>query len=181
MREAVPDANIMRPSIVFGPEDEFFNRFAQMAKFTPALPVIGGGRTLFQPVYVGDVAEAIARSVDGEAGRGRIYELGGPDVASFRECMQLLLQAINRRRLLLPVPFWTASLMAQVAQFVPGQPLTPDQVRLLRSDNVVSQAAREHDRTLEGLGIEPASMAAVIPTYLVRFRPYGQYEPSRGL
>lgn len=176
----VPNATIMRPSIVFGPEDEFFNRFAAMAKFSPFLPVIGGGKTLFQPVYVADVAEAVAMSVEHETRPGT-YELGGPDVVSFRECMQRMLAAIERRRVLLPIPFWAANLMASVAQYMPGRPLTPDQVRMLRSDNVVSQAARDEGRTLDGLGIRPASLAAIIPTYLVRFRPYGQYEPSRGL
>ena len=181
IRETLPGSVILRPSIVFGPEDEFFNRFASLAKFSPALPVIGGGRTLFQPVYVGDVAEAVARCVAGEATSGTTYELGGPDVASFRECMELMLKAIDRKRLLLPLPFWMANIMASVAQFVPGKPLTPGQVAMLRSDNIVARAAREEGRTLAGLGIEPASMAAIVPTYLVRFRPYGQYEPSRGL
>ena len=181
IRDVRPDAVILRPSVVFGPEDDFFNRFAAMARISPFLPIIGGGRTRFQPVYVGDIAEAVARSVDGRARPGTTYELGGPDVATFRECMELLLKAIDRRRLLLPVPFWAAKLLAGVAQYAPGQPLTPDQVVLLRSDNVVGEPARREGRTLQGLGIEPASMAAVIPTYLVRFRPYGQYEPSRGL
>ena len=178
--ETVPDANILRPSIIFGPEDDFFNRFASMARFSPVLPLIGGGRTLFQPVYVGDVAEAVALTVEGHARTG-IYELGGPAIVSFRECMERMLAAIERKRLLLPVPFWAANLMAGVAQWLPGSPLTPDQVRMLRTDNVVSAAAQDSDRTLEGLGIRPASLAAVIPTYLVRFRPHGQYEPSRGL
>ena len=179
--DVLPDATILRPSIVFGPEDEFFNRFAAMARISPFVPVIGGGRTLFQPVYVGDVAHAVARVVAGEVARGRVYEIGGPDVASFRECMELMLKAIDRRRVLLPVPFWAANIMASVAQYVPGQPLTPDQVLMLRSDNVVSERAAKDGRTLDGMGIEPASMAAIIPTYLVRFRPYGQYEPSRGM
>ena len=181
VRERVPDAAILRPSIVFGPEDDFFNRFAAMARISPFLPVIGGGRTLFQPVYVGDVAEAVARCVEGRAAPGTTYELGGPDVVSFRECMELMLKAIDRKRLLLPVPFWAAKILASVAQFAPGQPLTPDQVVLLRSDNVVGDDAKAEGRTLAGLGIEPASIPAVVPTYLVRFRPYGQYEPSRGL
>lgn len=179
--DALPDATILRPSIVFGPEDDFFNRFAAMARLSPFLPVIGGGRTRFQPVFVGDVASAVARSVAGEVRRGRVYEIGGPDVVTFRECMELMLRAIDRKRLLLPVPFWAARMLASVAQYAPGQPLTPDQVVMLRSDNVVSDRARQEGRTLPGMGIEPASMAAIIPTYLVRFRPYGQYEPSRGL
>ena len=181
VHEAVPTANIMRPSIVFGPEDQFFNRFGRMAQLSPVLPLIGGGKTRFQPVYAGDVGEAVLMSVQGRTRPGAVYELGGPEVATFRECMEELLRAIERRRLLLPVPFWMARAMASVAQFLPGSPLTPDQVKLLRSDNVVSARAAEEGRTLEGLGIEPAAMVAVIPTYLVRFRPRGQYRPAHGM
>ena len=179
--DARPDAIVMRPSIVFGPEDDFFNRFGGMARLAPALPLIGGGKTRFQPVYVGDVADAVARAVAGEAKPGTVYELGGPDVMTFRECLEELLRVINRKRFFVPLPFGLASLLASVAQYLPGSPLTPDQVALLRSDNVVSDAARAEGRTLEGLGIRPTDASVVLPTYLVRFRPHGQFEPSRGL
>ena len=179
--ETVPDATVLRPSIVFGPEDDFFNRFGAMARLSPVLPLIGGGRTRFQPVYVGDVAEAVARSVEGRAEAGATYELGGPDVATFRECLERMLAAIDRRRALVSLPFGLASFGAKFAQYMPGAPLRPDQVLLLKRDNVVSEAAKERGHTLDGLGITPTAMSAIIPTYLVRFRPYGQYEPSRGL
>lgn len=173
--EIAPDAVIMRPSIVFGPEDAFFNRFAGMARLSPFLPAIGGGRTKFQPVYVGDVAEALARSVDGAARAGTVYELGGPQVLSFRECMEEMLEIIDRRRALLPIPFSVAEILGAVAGLLPGAPLTRDQVRLLRHDNVVSEEARREGRTLEGLGITPRAIDAILPAYLVRFRPHGQF------
>ncbi|HVV61813.1 MAG TPA: complex I NDUFA9 subunit family protein [Pseudolabrys sp.] len=171
----VPLATIVRPSIIFGPEDSFFNRFAAMARFLPALPLIGGGETRFQPVFVGDVAEAIAKAVDGETRGGTIYELGGPEVKTFKELMQFVLATIERKRLLIPVPFALARLNAMVLQYLPGAPLTPDQVELLRRDNVVSEAARAEGRTLQGLGIEPEPIAAIVPTYLWRFRKTGQF------
>lgn len=176
----VPDAVILRPSIVFGPEDGFFNKFAAMARISPFLPLIGGGHTKFQPVYVEDVAEVIARSVDGTIARGKIYELGGRDVLSFKQCLELMLEVINRKRILLSMPFGIASLMGSVSSLVPviDPPLTKDQVTLLKTDNVVSSAAKAEGRTLEGLGIEPATLAAILPTYLVHFRPQGQYTGS---
>jgi NADH dehydrogenase len=169
----------MRPSIVFGPEDHFFNRFAGLARFMPALPLIGGGHTRFQPVFVGDVARAIADAVEGRAKPATIYELGGPEVRSFRECMELMLREIDRKRLLMPLPWSLASLAASILQYLPGQLLTPDQVRMLRVDNVVSEAASRDKRTLAGLAIEPTSLAAILPSYLVRFRPHGQFERRR--
>ena len=150
----MPDANVFRPSIMFGPEDDFFNRFAVMARFLPALPLIGGGETRFQPVFVGDVAEAIARAVDGNAKPGTTYELGGPEVRTFKQLMEYVLAAIERKRLLVPLPFALAKLQAQFLQFLPKPPLTPDQVELLKSDNVVSDAATREGRTLQGLGID---------------------------
>ncbi|MEM7300397.1 MAG: complex I NDUFA9 subunit family protein [Pseudomonadota bacterium] len=185
VRELVPDATIVRPSIIFGPEDEFFNKFAEMSRLSPALPMIGGGHTKFQPVFVGDVAEAIARIVDdhfdeGETA-GKTYELGGPEVASFRECMEKMLDIIDRKRVLATIPFGVARAMGSVMQFAPKPPLTPDQVRLLESDNVVGGDAKRENRTLEGLGIAPRTMASVLPSYLVRFRPRGQYEIDRGI
>jgi NADH dehydrogenase len=174
--ETIPAATVFRPSIMFGPEDHFFNRFAGMARFMPALPLIGGGHTRFQPVYVGDVAEAIADAVEGKAKAGAAYELGGPEVKTFRECMELMLREIDRKRFLLPLPFPLASAAGAVLQYLPGQLLTPDQVRQLRNDNVVSDLARREKRTLRDLGIEPTSLAAILPSYLVRFRPHGQFE-----
>jgi uncharacterized protein YbjT (DUF2867 family) len=175
--EAVPAAIIMRPSIVFGPEDDFFNRFAALARMSPALPLVGGGRTRFQPVFAGDVAEAIALAVDGAAKPGTIYELGGPDVRTFREWMEFILRTVRRRRLLVPVPFAVMKLLAAFAQFMPKPAITPDQVELLQRDNIVSEAARHEGRTIEGLGIVPETVAAIAPTYLWRFRKTGQFNP----
>ena len=175
VRSAVPSAVIMRPSVMFGPEDTFFNRFAAMARILPALPLIGGGLTRFQPVFVGDVAVAIADAVDGRATAGTIYELGGPDILTFKELMQFVLKTIERRRILVPLPFALATLKATVLQYLPNPPLTPDQVEMLRTDNVVSDDARREQRTLEGLGITPDSIAAIVPSYLWRFRKSGQF------
>jgi NADH dehydrogenase len=172
---ALPSAVIFRPSIMFGPEDTFFNRFAAMARLSPALPLIGGGRTRFQPVFVGDVAWAIADAAEGKARAGTIYELGGPEVKSFRELMEYMLEIIGRRRLLVPLPFALATLQAYVLQLMPKPLLTPDQVELLKYDNVVSDQARQEGRTFEGLGIDPVAMAAVVPTYLWRYRKSGQF------
>jgi len=173
--EAQPSATIMRPSLVFGPEDEFFNRFAALACISPILPLPGGGHTRFQPVFAGDVAEAIAKAVDGKAKVGAIYELGGPDALTFKQWMEFILATIERRRLLLQVPFPLMKLQAAFLQFLPKPPLTPDQVELLKVDNVVSAAAREQGRAIEGLGIIPESAAAVAPDYLWRFRKAGQF------
>ncbi len=175
VRAAQPATIIMRPSIVFGPEDDFFNRFASLARFAPALPLIGGGETRFQPVFVGDVAAAITAAVDGTAQASTVYELGGPDVRSFRQLMEYVLATIERRRLLLPLPFPIAKLMATFLQFLPKPPLTPDQVDLLRTDNVVTDAANREGRTLAGLGIAPTTIAAIVPSYLWRFRKTGQF------
>jgi len=172
---AQPDAVVMRPSVVFGPEDEFFNRFAALARIWPALPLPGGGHTRFQPEFAGDVGEAIAKAADGKAKAGAIYELGGPDVRTFKELMEFTLATAERRRLLVPAPFALMKLQAAVLQFLPKPPITPDQVEMLRGDNVVSAAAREQGRTLEALGIIPNSIAAVVPDYLWRFRKTGQF------
>jgi NADH dehydrogenase len=172
---AQPSATIMRPSIMFGPEDDFFNRFASLARMAPALPLIGGGATRFQPVFVGDVATAIADAVDGKTRAGTTYELGGPEVRTFKELMQYVLATIERKRLLVPLPFFAAKLQASILQFAPTPPLTPDQVEMLRSDNVVSEAAKAQGRTLQGLGIEPDSIEAIVPSYLWRFRKTGQF------
>lgn len=173
----VPDAVILRPSIVFGPEDGFFNKFATMARYAPVLPLIGGGNTKFQPVYVNDVAEAVARSVDGTIERGRIYELGGPEVLSFRQCLELMLRVTDRKNPLVSLPFGIASLIGSIASLIPfvTPPLTSDQVTLLRADNIVSDAAKSEGRTLEGMGIEPVLAEAILPSYLVRYRTQGQF------
>jgi NADH dehydrogenase len=174
---ALPSTTIMRPSIVFGPEDEFTNRFAALARLAPALPLIGGGNTRMQPVYVGDVATAIADAVDGKARAGATYELGGPEVLSFREIIELILEITDRKRMLMSLPFGLARLQAIFLQFAPGAlKLTPDQVELLRSDNVVSEAAKAAGLTLEGLGVTPDSLEAIAPQYLWRFRPAGQFQ-----
>ncbi|HEV7436489.1 MAG TPA: complex I NDUFA9 subunit family protein [Pseudorhizobium sp.] len=173
----MPDAVILRPSIIFGPEDSFFNKFAGMAKMFPALPLIGGGKTRFQPVHVEDVAQAVALSVDGVIPGGRIYELGGPEVLTFREILEFVLRTTNRKRPLVSLPFGMASLLGSVASLVPliTPPITGDQVELLKSDNVVSQDAAEEGRTLEGMGISPTLMSSVVPSYLVQYRPQGQF------
>ncbi|MDU6496021.1 complex I NDUFA9 subunit family protein, partial [Bradyrhizobium sp.] len=171
---AVPEAVIMRPSVVFGPEDQFTNRFAGLARISPFLPLIGGGETKMQPVYVGDVATAVADAVDGKAQAGATYELGGPEVLSFREILKIILDITDRDRALLPLPFGLARLQAALLQFAPGPlKLTPDQVELLRSDNVVSETAKAAGLTLQGLGITPDSLEAIGPQYLWRFRPAG--------
>jgi len=174
---AVPSATILRPSVVFGPEDDFTNRFAALARLSPALPLIGGGATKMQPVYVGDVATAVADAVDGKTRQGAIYELGGPEVLSMREIMALILKITDRSRVLISLPFALAKLQALFLQFAPGPfKLTPDQVELLKRDNVISEAAKAAGLTLEGLGIAPDSMEAVAPQYLWRFRPAGQFQ-----
>ncbi|HUG60687.1 MAG TPA: complex I NDUFA9 subunit family protein [Methylomirabilota bacterium] len=177
--ETVPTAIVLRPSIVFGPEDEFFNRFAEMARFAPALPLIGGGHTRFQPVFVGDVAEAIARAVDGTVEDGRVYELGGPEIKSFRECMEIVLSQTKRRRPLVSIPFKVAETMAKLTGWLPGAPITLDQVEQLKSDNVVSAEAISEGRTLEGMGVEPRTLSAILPSYLYRYMPRGQYDRQR--
>ena len=171
----VPSATIFRPSIVFGPEDDFFNKFAALARISPVLPLVGGGHTRFQPVFAGDVANAIALAVDGKATPGTIYELGGPEVKTFRELMRYVLDTTGRSRLLVPIPFALAKFKASFLQYMPTPLLTPDQVELLRGDIVVSEAARDEGRTFAGLGIDPVTIEAVVPSYLWRFRKTGQY------
>jgi uncharacterized protein YbjT (DUF2867 family) len=176
---AVPGAVIARPSVLFGPEDDFFNKFAALARVLPALPLIGGGHTRFQPAFVGDVAEALARAIEGQAKVGGAYEFGGPEVRTFRQLMEYVLATIERRRLLIPIPFAIAKLQAAFLQYLPKPPLTPDQVELLKSDNVVSDAAIRDGRTLQGLGIEPTAMEVIVPSYLWRFRKTGQFKAGR--
>jgi len=173
---AAPTATILRPSVVFGPEDQFTNRFAALAQISPVLPLIGGGLTKLQPVYAGDVATAVADAVDGKTRPGATYELGGPEVLTMREIMEIILRITERRRRLVSLPFGLAKFQSLLLQFAPGPlKLTPDQVVLLRSDNVVSQTAKAADLTLEGLGITADSLEAIAPQYLWRFRKAGQF------
>ena len=174
---ALASATIMRPSIVFGPEDQFTNRFAALARLSPVMPLIGGGLTKVQPVYVGDIATAIANAVDGKTKAGAAYELGGPEVLSMREIMELILEITDRSRMLVSLPFGLAKLQAMLLQLAPGPfKLTPNQVELLRADNVVSDAAKAAGLTFQGLGITPDSLEAIAPQYLWRFRPAGQFQ-----
>ncbi|NKB18953.1 MAG: NAD(P)H-binding protein [Alphaproteobacteria bacterium] len=169
--EAFEGATILRPSIVFGPEDDFFNRFAALARLSPALPVIGP-KTKFQPVYVGDVAQAVSACLAEKATSGQCYELGGPSVHTFNELMEMMLSEIGRDRFLIPAPFWAASAKAfflehlRVPFFVPQPLLTRDQVRTLKYDNVVAEGALN----AQDLGITSTSLNAVLPTYLHRYR-----------
>lgn len=181
--EAFPEAVILRPSLIFGPEDSLFNRFAAMARVAPMLPLIGGGRTKFQPVYVGDVATAIANACEGQAKAGTIYELGGPETLTFRALLDRTQQHAGRDRPYLPLPFWLAKLMAALTAPLPAglRPLTVDQVRMLQTDNIVSAAAQQEGRTLQGLGIHgPHAIDTIVPAYLEAYRAKGQYSHYRG-
>ncbi len=174
--ERVGSAIIVRPSIIFGPEDNFFNRFAALATISPVLPLIGGGKTLMQPVYVVDVAQAVAAMVAGKARPGATYELGGPGIYTFRQLMQMVLAYTERHRILLPIPFVVAKLMALLLKPLPGPPpITIDQINLLKSDNIVSDAAASSGRTLSGLGITPQRVEAIVPAYLEQYRARGQF------
>jgi uncharacterized protein YbjT (DUF2867 family) len=181
--EAFPEAVILRPSLIFGPEDSLFNRFAAMARTAPVLPLVGGGRTRFQPVYVGDVAAAIANVCEGAGKPGAIYELGGPEVLSFRALLDRVQEHAGRSRGYLPLPFWLAKLVAALTAPLPNalRPLTVDQVRMLQADNVVSDAATKEGRTLQGLGVHgPHAIDTIVPTYLESYRAKGQYSHYRG-
>jgi NADH dehydrogenase len=167
---AFPGATILRPSIVFGAEDGFFNRFAALARFLPVLPVYGGGKTRFQPVHVGDVADAVMAALDREDARGRTYELGGPRIYSFRELMEYVIAETGRRRLVLDLPFSVGEMQARLFELLPKPPLTRDQLLLLRRDNVVADGAL----TLADLGITPKALEAIVPGYLARYRPSGR-------
>lgn len=173
VKAAFPTATILRPSIVFGPEDDFFNRFAAMARISPVLPLIGGGRTRFQPVYAVDVAAAVMAALERPDAAGQTYELGGPRIYSFRDLMEIMLREIGRHPWLLPLPFSLASLQALFLQCLPTPPLTLDQVRMLKRDNIVGAGARG----LSDLGITPTALELVLPTYLAMYRPPG-HRPS---
>lgn len=180
VREAIASATIMRPSIVFGPEDQFFNKFAAMATLSPALPLIGGGRTRFQPVYVDDVADAIAAALNRPETAGRTYELGGPSIYTFKELMQLMLKTIGRKRILAPVPFALAPLIGLAGEAIGAlpffaPPITRDQIRLLKKDNVVGASGEARIARLGDLGIAPTTVEAILPTYMVPFRKHGQF------
>ena len=173
---AFPAAVVLRPSIIFGPRDDFFNRFAAMAMMAPALPLPGGGKMQMQPVYVEDVVSAIIGSLGladklAKPAEGKIYELGGPETYSFRRLMEITLRQIGRRRLLVPVPFLALSCGATLAGLLPNPPITRDQVRLLKCDNVVANKAQ----TLVDLGVTATSVDVVLPTYLDRYRPGGMF------
>jgi NADH dehydrogenase len=166
-----PKATIIRPSIVFGPEDQFFNRFAAMTMLSPVLPLIGGGHTRFQPVYVGDVADAIMAALVRADSPGRIYELGGPRAYSFRDLMTLMLDEIGVHRLLAPIPWPVAALLAKLVGWLPGAPITPDQVELLKHDNVLSGT----EPGLADLGVKATAVELMLPTFLDRFRDGGRF------
>lgn len=184
VRDALPGAVIMRPSIIFGPEDKFFNRFAAMATIPVApLPLIGGGKTRFQPVYVDDVADAICEALENSAHRGRTFELAGPKVYSFRELMDFILKETGRHNLKLPLPFFAAGLMGaggDIANALPliSAPITSDQVKLLKKDNIAGMTSEENIGMLSDLGIEAETVEAIVPDYLIRFRKYGQFSEA---
>ena len=186
--EAFPDATVLRPSVVFGPEDDFFNRFGALSRFLPIIPLFGGGKTRLQPVYAGDVARATAAALAGEAEPGTIYELGGPQVMTLREAAELALRTVDRRRPLLGLPLLPSRMIASTTSFAAKATFgrfprllttSRDQVDLLAYDNVVSAEAEAELRVFRGLGIAPQAPDAIIPAYLVRFRRTGQYEAQR--
>ncbi len=173
-----PKAVILRPSIIFGSEDQFFNRFAQMRMTSPFLPAIGGGKTRFQPVYVGDVARAVVAGLDGRAMEGATYELGGIKIYNFKELLSMVASFSGRRDRQLSLPFWAAKFGAFFAQLLPSKPLTVDQVRLLQKDNVVSEEAIANGKTFEGLGLSPLALESIVPGYLETFKPKGQFSKA---
>jgi uncharacterized protein YbjT (DUF2867 family) len=188
VKAILPEAVILRPSVVFGPEDDFFNRFAAMARVSPALPLIGGGATKLQPVFAGDVGEAVARALAGRAKAGTVYELGGPEIRSLKEILAFILQVVERKRLLMPIPFPVASVIGGATEIAIKLSLglypeifalTRDQVELLRSDNVVSAGATNEGRTLSGLGITAESFENFMPAYLTRYRKTGRFADHR--
>lgn len=187
VRDRHPDALVLRPSIVFGSLDKFFNRFASLARALPVLP-LAGADTRFQPAFVGDVAEAVAKAVDGTVAGGRVYELGGPEILTLKAIVEYVLRTTGRRRALVSLPFGLANIQARALEILDGLTLgllpdsiklTRDQVALLKHDNIVSPAAIAEGRCFEGLGIEPRAMEAIVPSYLVRFRKTGQFDLER--
>ena len=176
IRDGFPNGVVLRPSVIFGPGDDFMNKFAALARLMPVLPVVAPD-TRFQPVFVSDVAQAVVNALESGAG---LYELGGPEVASMRELMEKLLVVIERRRILVPVPYMVARMMAVFTQLMPKPLLTVDQLLMLGYDNVVSQAAQGAGQTLEGLGVSPTAMDVILPTYLEQYRRTGQYHTPVG-
>ncbi len=188
LRQRVPSATILRPSIVFGAEDNFFNRFAEMAKYAPLLPLIGGGKTKFQPLHVQDLAESVVAALTRADASGRTYELGGPRVYTFRELLDFILKTIDRKRGYAPLPFFLAQplggLMAFGAKLVPimAPPLTGDQVEMLKRDNIVGVSGEKGIGTIADLGVAPLeTIESIVPTYLWRFRPYGQFQTKQAI
>lgn len=188
VRLALPGAVILRPSVVFGSEDEFFNRFAAMARLAPVLPLIGGGHTKLQPVYAGDIAKVVALALDAPTKSGAVYELGGTEVRTMREIMAFILDVTERKRPLVAIPFGMAKLIGLASEIAMQLSfgllpetfaLTRDQVELLRRDNVVSDEAKAEGRTLAGLGITPESYETLVPTYLIRYRKFGRFTEPR--
>jgi uncharacterized protein YbjT (DUF2867 family) len=176
---AFPGAVIVRPSVIFGPEDNFFNRFGAISRISPMMPLIGG-KSRMQPVYAGDVALAIRAALGGRATEGDIYEIGGPVTYTFRGLLNKVCEWTGHPRPMFPIPAWIAKIPAFFIQFLPGAPITVDQIRLLQRDNIVSAEAMRAQRTLEGLGIaEPRSVELIVPPYLQRFRPSGEFSTER--
>jgi len=170
-----PEPVVIRPSLIFGSDDGFFNLFGALARLFPVLPVIGG-KTRFQPIYVGDVAEALAAAVAGKVKGGRTYELGGPDIETMRQLMGRVLSETERRNWLLPLPEGLARIEGALLGLLPNPVLTRDQVIQLQYDNLVSEEAKKQRRTLTAFGIAPAAMDAILPTYMWRFRRHGQFD-----
>jgi uncharacterized protein YbjT (DUF2867 family) len=179
-QKAFPGAMVLRPSVVFGPDDTFFNKMAALARFSPVMPVFGDGSVKYQPVFVGDVAEACATLIDAGQAIGKTYELGGPETVSMEDLTKFTLETVVRKRLIVKLPWGISKLLAAVAGNMPGKPLTMDQLEILKVDNVVSDKAKSEKRTLEGLGISPRSFRTVTPSYLYRFRKEGQFTVPSG-
>jgi uncharacterized protein YbjT (DUF2867 family) len=182
VRQAFPSATILRPSIVFGPGDGFFVRFAALMRLAKVIfPLFGGGKTRFQPVYVGDVAEAVANAISYDATRGKIYELGGPAIYSFKELLAFIARVTQRKRTFIPIPFFLLDLVAAFTGWLPFAPVTLDQARLLRTDNVVKAGPDKHAvGTIADLGVRPTALEAIVPSYLAAYRPTGQFVVPRG-
>ncbi len=175
VQNAFSDASILEPSVLFGPEDNFFNKFAALARLTPVFPLIGGGHTKFQPLFVGDLAQAVVACLEKNDAVGRKFELGGPEVLSLAEIMEFIFTTIGRKRITVPLPFAVARFEAKFLQLLPNPILTVDQVEMLKQDSIVSSEAVSQNRSLAGLGIKPHSVEAIVPPYLVRFRRAGQF------